>query len=320
VIINALSEALHQRVPAMRFVFLCYIELLWPPEQVAVEDRYGNAIMMFAPINRCYGHTLVDPGCDDGLPWPRPALNRATFPAYNSFYPRTLGNWRRAFGGDSFDFDYHLMWHQWGQLTDTRVAQIFYEDLQQLRTIGLNGLVSCQSWRAFYPSGLAMAALARSLWGGDISWEGLRRDHFVAAFGEHAGFADGHFERVESYLDTGDAHRRALPLAEADEARLVDLISYLDQALDEAAVRRAEAEGAVRRSLDLLIHHARLLRHLAQANRARQAGDVDAANREFDRAAEFLRRTEPRTAPYLDTQLALRMGVEGQRRRSGRPF
>ena len=70
-VINALSAALHRRVPATRFVFLCYIELLWPPEQVAIDERYGNAIMMYAPIARCYGHSLVDPACDDSQPWPR---------------------------------------------------------------------------------------------------------------------------------------------------------------------------------------------------------------------------------------------------------
>ena len=75
-IINALSEALHHRTPSTRFVFLAYFELWWAPEQVQIDDRHGNAILMFAPITRCFGHALGDPACDDGQEWPRPPLNQ----------------------------------------------------------------------------------------------------------------------------------------------------------------------------------------------------------------------------------------------------
>ena len=76
-IINALSEALHRRTPGTRFVFLAYFELWWAPEQVQIDDRHGNAILMFAPITRCFGHALGDPACDDGQEWPAPAAEPA---------------------------------------------------------------------------------------------------------------------------------------------------------------------------------------------------------------------------------------------------
>jgi len=313
-IIHALSEALHRRVPGMRFVFLCYIELLWPPEQVKIDERYGNAILMFAPIARCYGHSLTDPACDDGQVWPRPPLNQFAVSRENAFYVKTLADWRKAFQGDSFDFDYHLMWANWRQLTDTGVARIYHEDLQHLKPIGLNGLISCQSFRAFYPSGLAMTVLAESLWNPDVPWAEIRRRYLEAAFGEDAVFADDYLARVEEFLDTGDAHRRMPPLSNADARKLEAFAAFLDRALAELSAREESASDQVRgRSLALLSHHARLLQFIVQAYQARLAGKPKAATRALDRAADFLRRTERRYSTYIDTSLALRFSVEAHR-------
>lgn len=313
-IINALSEALHRRAPGTRFVFLAYFELWWPPEQVKIDERYGNAILMFAPITRCFGHALGDPACDDGQHWPRPPLNQHAVSRQNAFYVDILADWRQAFTGDSFDFDYHLMWAVWRELTDTHIAQVFHADLGQLKGLGLDGIVSCQSFRAFYPSGLAMATLAEGLWRPERAWDAVRKDHLAAAFGPDAAFAGDYLRQVEALLD-GDPHRRTLPFSAADAAALTQAAAFLKASLAEITEREHAAANAVYRlSLALLANHARLLAHVVAAYRARLGGDEAAANRELDRAGDLLRRTETRFSPYIDTMLALRLAVEAHRR------
>ncbi len=310
-VINALSEALHRRAPRMRFVFLCYIELLWPPAQVKIDEKYGNAILMFAPIHRCFGHSLADPTCDDGQEWPRPPLNQFAVSRHNAFYLRMLRDWRQSFRGDSFDFDYHLMWAIWQQLTDTAIGRIIHEDLQHLKDAGLNGLISCQSFRAFYPSGLAMATVAGSLWNPDVAWDEVRERYLDAAYGEDAAFAGDYLARVESFLDNPeDPHQRSLPFAGADEEKLAACAAFLKSALAEiASRRRSRADKARRLSLDLLAHHARLLQFIVKANRARVAGKPEVTKRELERAAAFVRRTEPRYSTWLDVLLCLRVSL-----------
>jgi hypothetical protein len=306
-IINALSESLHRRVPQMRFVFLCYIELLWPPEQLQIDEQYGNAILMFAPIARCYGHALDDPACDDGHAWPRPPLNQYAVSRHNAFYTEVLAGWREAFRGDSFDFDYHAMWAIWSQLTDTQVARVYHQDLQQLKRLGLDGIVSCQSFRAFYPSGLAMTAMAESLWDPSVPWAEMRRRYLEAAYGKHSSLADHYLETVEGYLDTGDPHWRTLPLSNASAEKLATFAAFLDTSLTELATRQGlDSDAARTRSLDLLAHHAQFLRYVVQGHQARLAGEPEQADRAFDQAADFLRRTEPETSTFIDTMLALR--------------
>lgn len=305
-IINALSEELYRRVPEMRFVFLCYIELLWPPEQVAIERRHDNAIMMYAPIMRCYGHELADADCDDGEPWPRPALNQFRASRYNAFYERQLQAWRQAFPGDSFDFDYHLMWANWAQMNDVDLAQVIHGDLQRLKASGLDGIVSCQSFRVFYPTGLAMTALAESLWNPLRPWEEMRRRYLAAAYGEHADWVSAYLDQIASYLDAGDPHRRAAPLSTADGERLDEISAFLEAALAELTTRLACGDAVRARALDLLVHHATYLQHVVAAYAARLDGDTAGAETQFDQAAAFLRQTEPDYSTYIDTLLALR--------------
>ena len=280
-----------------------------------IHDRHGNAILMFAPITRCFGHALGDPACDDGQDWPRPPLNQFVISRQtNGFYGRILPAWRQVFPGDSFDFDYHLMWAVWQQLTDTHLARVFYEDLGQLKTMGLDGIVSCQSFRAFYPSGLAMATLAEALWDPTRPLDTIRHAHIEAAFGPDAEFADDYLQKSEAFLGTGDPHRRALPFSDATAETLAACAAFLDLSLTALETRqRASADPARRLSLALLINHARLLAQIVASHQARLAGDREAAERALDAAADLLRRTERRFSPYIDTMLALRLSVEAHR-------
>jgi hypothetical protein len=306
-VINGLSRALKLSAPKTRFVFLCYIELLWAPETVEIDPSVDNAIMMYAPIARCYGHAFDDPACDDGEPWPRPPLNQFSASSYNAFYVQRLQEWRAAFGGDSFSYDYHLMWANWLQMTDTRLAWLYHQDLQHMQELGLDGIVSCQSFRVFYPTGMAMTALAESLWNPDVPWEEMRERFLQAAYGEHASYVGEYLANLEAFFDTGDPHWRTPPLSNADQGKLDACAVFLEGALAELRSRReATLVRASKKSIELLTYHIQLLQYVVRGYQARVAGDKAQAESEFDGAAAFLRRTEPKYSAYIDTMLALR--------------
>jgi hypothetical protein len=89
------------------------------------------------------------------------------------------------------------------------------------------------------------------------------------------------------------------------------MAAFLDSSLVELTQRQeAASDGALARSLELLAHHARLLQFLVKAHQAQQPA---VANQQLDRAAAFLRRTEPRLSASIDTMLALRLSVDVHR-------
>ena len=315
-LVNELSCELYKHMPGKRFVFLCYFELWWPPQRVALDERYGNAIMMFAPITRCYGHELWEASCDDGMAHAEPALNQLVYPRSNTFFARSLASWRAAFQGDSFDFDYHIKWANWRQLTDTALARTFHTDLGRLKGAGLNGLVNCQSFRTFYPTGLPLAILTEGLWDPSQSWQAQKQRYYRDAYGKDAKYVGQYLERIESGLATGDPHRKHPPLDGFAEDELAEMRGFLIESRATLAGLRDRADEPVHaRSLDILAYHTDLLLLLIAAHLADRSGDECAASKALDATASFLRRTEPEFHQVIDTQLMLDLVVEETRER-----
>lgn len=107
-LLNELDAALTERGLSTRIVFLIYQDLLWPPLEERLENQ-ERFILMFAPISRTYSRELrwskeaeVPPYVRNKLSFPRSAEANVAF----------LDAWREVFAGDSFDFDYHLMYYR----------------------------------------------------------------------------------------------------------------------------------------------------------------------------------------------------------------
>ena len=115
--------------------------------------------------------------------------NKMTYPSDAAEYLAFLEGWKKAFRGDGFDFDYHLMWDINRDFGGETIAKVLFEDIRSLKKIGLNGFLSCQIQRAFYPSGFAFYLMGRALTDGKASFEEIREDYYASAFGPFKDFA-----------------------------------------------------------------------------------------------------------------------------------
>jgi len=103
--------------------------------------------------------------------------------------------------GDSFDFDYHMMWDHFRDPGYVPVAKILAQDIAGLRDLGLNGYVSCQLQRAFFPTGLPMTVMGRALWNREIGYDEVADDYFAAAFGPDGKLAKEYLESISFLFD-----------------------------------------------------------------------------------------------------------------------
>lgn len=149
---------------------------------------------MFAPITRSYTEGFGGLGeLPDIPPYER---NQGDFPISLAGNVAFLDAWQAAFDGDTFDFDYHLMWRHFRDPGYMRISEIVAEDMAALPGIGLNGNVSCQIQRVYLPSSLPMILMGRLLWDGNASIEETTTDYFAAAFDEAAELARGDLEQI----------------------------------------------------------------------------------------------------------------------------
>jgi hypothetical protein len=188
--LNELDEHLTREGLDTKIVFLIYFDLLWPPAVERIKNP-GRFILMFAPITRSYSEPFIDATTIPTLPiYQRNALEFPTSVGENIAH---LRQWQAIFNGDSFSYDYHLWREHYTDPSSYKIAKIINQDIKNLKTIGLNGFVSCQVQRVFFPTGLPMYVLGKTLWNDQLEFDTLAKDYLEHAFGK-----DG--KRVEKYL------------------------------------------------------------------------------------------------------------------------
>jgi len=299
-LLNELDEQLAAEGLPVRIVFLIYVDLLWPPETERIRhpDRF---ILMFAPITRTYSRPFTATPAGT----PPPALppyerNRLTFPRDVDANVAFLRAWQHLFQGDSFDFDYHFMWDHYKDPGAVAIAEVLHQDIRGLAALGLNGLVSCQVQRAFFPTGLGMVVMGRTLWNKNLELDAIAEDYFRSAFGVDGLACLEYCRELSRLFDPpylrGEKPRHAAAAAEA-YARLPAAIASFRPVIQR---NLDAADPCHARSWHYLDAHAEICQHLAQALRHRAAGDDQAAAQAWAAAERLVQEREPDLHPVLD--------------------
>lgn len=298
-LLNEVDARLTAEGISTRIVCLLYRDLLWAPEKEAFHnpDRF---VLMFAPISRTYTNAFADFDATEKVELPPFVRNKLTMPRSVAANVAMLRNWQKLLPGDSFDFDYHLMWDHDVDPGYMECARILHTDMAGLDKIGLDGMVSCQLQRVAFPTGLPQYAMAKALWNKSSRFEDVVKEYFTAAFGEEA-------EAVVQYLTTLSTLFDP-PRVRAEREKDYDRVHR-----DCAEARRVvaafrEAAGLTyddpNPSRRYLAYHADLVLSYADWHEALLGGGTE-ADREAAKATltETVHRIEPYVHEVFDAQL-----------------
>ncbi len=199
-LLNELDRKLAENNIDVKIVFLVYVDLLWAPQHIRFEnpDRF---ILMFAPITRTYGKAFIDYDKTEKIDVPPYVRNKLVFPKKVGENLEMLKSWQKHFGGDSFDFDYHLYEAQYSDPGCYNIAKTLHLDMANLEKIGLNGMISCQVNQAAFPTGVAAYAMAKTLWNKDIAFKEICDEYYSADFGELGAEVDAYLRKLSDLLD-----------------------------------------------------------------------------------------------------------------------
>ncbi len=215
-LLNELDEKLTAAGLDTKVVFLLYVDLLWAPqtERLKNPDRF---LLMFAPITRSYSSDYLD-----GLKKAETAKttpfvrNHLQFPSDLSENIAYLRQWQKTFSGDSFDFDYHLMWANSMDFGNESIARVMHADACALDKLGLNGLISCQLGRNGFPTTLPLYVMARGLWDKHSCYDAVADEYYEAAFGTDGGAVRAYLQELSRRFNYAylAGERPDLPTAE----------------------------------------------------------------------------------------------------------
>ena len=236
--LNELDEKMTAANLKTKIVFLIYVDLLWSPESEKIKNK-DRFILMFAPITRKYGQSYGD--CMDFRgKLPGYVRNKLKMPHSLEENVAHLKEWQKQFDGDSFAFDYHLMWAHVGDLGYEKCARNLFDDMKDLRKLGLCGMVSCQIQRCFFPTALPFISMAAALWNEKADFDSVANDYYRSEYGPQGQLVREAMQTLSSgcrlyeketpIWNEDEATRGSKMLSEAvrNDPSLEDLASYID--------------------------------------------------------------------------------------------
>jgi len=287
-LLNELDEKLTAAGVDTKIVFLLYRDLLWEPEKEKIQnpDRF---ILMFAPISRTYAENYSDAlGYDGQLsPYNRNNLDIPSSLDQNIAY---LRRWQAQFSGDSFCFDYHLMWAHVSDPGYEKCAKNLFCDMRDLDKIGLNGMVSCQIQRCFFPTAMPFNMMAAVLWDKHCDYDTAADAYYAEAFGKDGPLVRNYMKAVSELMCmySAPARGRAVSPACKDYEALFAQIDGFRNVI----ARNLEAESPCRKEWEHLRVHSEYLRLFASSFQALDQEDIEKAKSLSAQCLDFLCREE----------------------------
>ncbi len=302
--LNELDEKMTAKGIATKIVFLIYVDLLWAPKKETIKnpDRF---VLMFAPITRTYttsftvSEEAVANAAENLQPYEKNQLRMPRAVEENLAH---LRKWQTVFQGDSFDFDYHMMWDHYHDPGYIACAKTVSEDMKNLSAIGLNGMNSCQTQRAFFPTSLPMLTMAETLWNKDIRFADIARSYFIQAFGTD-GIKVWRYLSVLSEMFDPAYQRGEKLMFDENKARIFAKIPKVIEDFIPVISRniaKPHISETIKRSWEYLLYHAQACILYAEACAFRADGMKEDAASKYDALIAYFRQVEPEIHPVFD--------------------
>lgn len=300
-ILNELDAEWTKQGIDTKIVALMYVELLWPPirEKLKNPERF---LMMYCPITRsnAVSYKAEDPYSRDlfipefkrnGIDWPMSAAENFAF----------LKEWQKNQTNiqDYFEFSYHFYWRGYTDYGFYNTARNICEDVQYLKKAGLDGMISCQFTRNYFPTGLGLYALAEILWNRNVDFEDIAADYLKLSFGEGWQFVKKYLATLSEVGEyTEHRYPQDVPMKYIKK-RCQWVREFIDATVSERTRYngKSEAEEASWRYLNL---HAEFLVLYTQLIEALDEKSYVNSKKALDALMEYLGESEDKIQPVFD--------------------
>lgn len=300
-LLNRIDEALTRENIDMKLVFLIYFDLLYAPqvEHLKNPDRF---VLMFAPITRSFEVSYSERG---SLPTPLSYVkNRIHVPRSIEENLSFLKAWQEQVSTDSFVFDYPLGRAHYGDPGYYKISEILFKDIRCLKELGLNGYISCQEQRSFFPNALPNFTMGFALFDDKISFEEISTYYFEKTYGKR-GKEVLHLLKKLSSLFHIDYWNTLLPKENLELAKALEDISTIVEHL-ATLIQETKKEFEAKEDIyhfnqwDLLSHLIPHILYFSKALSARAEGDEAKMKENFRLLSDYLQKNELNIQPYLD--------------------
>jgi len=178
---NQLDKELTRRNLDTRIVFICYMDTMFGPEKVCIENP-ARFSLLYAPISRSYTASITE---NSVIPVPLPYVrNKWQTPASAEASFAQLRQWRNTWKGPAFSYEYHFWRHQFLDPGGLSLAKRLYEDVRSMKVMGIHGIMEDGSQRSAFPNCFPTYIYAETLMNRDCDFDAVMEDYFSHIYGK----------------------------------------------------------------------------------------------------------------------------------------
>lgn len=197
ILLNELDAALTAKNIDTRIVFIAYTDTNWAPEH----EKFVNPsrfILTSANTGHYPAKRSNARSRDPIPPFVRNQYNlKGSFALSLSF----MDEWRKTFNGPSFLFDYYFYTGHFLDPGYMELTRSICHDLGMMKGTGFDGIMSDQTQRSFFPTGLPLSILGEKQFDMQLSDEDFIKAYFKDAFGQNAEAAKDYLEAISKAFD-----------------------------------------------------------------------------------------------------------------------
>lgn len=246
ILLNELDDELTRRGMSSRIVFILYNETVFPPVTEKLHDT--DRFILLTAFSRSYSEPYTDEPYDGELPkFIRNHYNvPVDFRVKYTFYKE----WRKQFSGSAFLYEYYFYSDHYNDPGYTALCPILHEDARRLKALGFDGIVSDQTQRSFFPTGLPMSVMSEALFDPDFDEEAFTADFYTATYGEDGAKVRPLLEKLSALFDPPLLRSRR-PIVEQDTGigRTADVWEWQHNPAYAAAMEKVPAVADEMRAL-----------------------------------------------------------------------
>lgn len=319
-LLNELDEALSANGLDTKVVFILYTDTNWPP-LYAKFNNPSRFIMLTAIGGRNYNDTYTS--SDYNGPTPPYIRNDYTITTDFPLIRRFIDEWKPAFDGPKFSYEYHLYAAHYADPSYVNFAKVFPRDAKTIKNYGYGGIMNCMTQRCAFPTALPIAVYAETMLDTSIEFEAFEDDYYKSAFGENYTVAKDYLYSLSELMNLNNLSLRLEIAVNNDESGSSEKITrrpWVDDprvrddfraairlAADFEAVAKsyadAEKHPTVARSWELLYYHTFYVRHLAELYITHAEGDIEATKAKYAEMIDALSEMEPKIADAFDLHI-----------------
>ena len=303
-VMNEVDEKLTAKGLDTRIVFICYVDTLFAPEYVTINNPQRFSLL-YAPITRSYSSSVTEASV---IPEPVPYVrNNWQRPRSAEANLAMLRSWQKVWKGPCFEYEYHFWRAQYRDPGGMYIARRIYEDICSLGIMNLDGIVEDGSERSLFPNGFAMHIYAEALLNRDCDYNGVMADYFSHIYGPDWQQVRDHLQKVSDVFDfswLAGGKRTAWNRSPFYDPSRADLYEKVKKLAEEGeAIAMAHMAMPTRPqcvSYRLLLRHCEFIRGMAECMTEKALGNDEAAMEKGEEFTQSFGRHEFEIERYYD--------------------